>query len=132
VLALYLEGRVYQQKGMYPQAIADFLRAYALSGGIPMTVMALGSAYALSGDRTQARRQLSKLEELSRRRYLSAVYPMAVCAMLGDNEQAFKWLQKAYNDRSNYLVYLSKEPGMESFQSDPRFTSIMSQIGVPS
>jgi len=131
VLALYFEGRIYEQKGLYAEAIADFRRAETLSGGFPMILMALGTAYALSGDRTQAEQQLNKLEDLSRQRYISAVYPMAVCAMIGDNEQAVKWLHKAYNDRSDYLVYILREPGIENFQCDPRFKSIMHQIGVP-
>lgn len=130
LLALYVEGRVYEQKRMFSEAIEVFQRAKTLSGGIPMTLMALGTAYALSGDKIQAERILEELQALSKGRYLSALYPMAVCVTLGDMEQALQWLQRAFEERSDYLVYLAIEPGFDNLRADPRFSAIMRQIGL--
>jgi eukaryotic-like serine/threonine-protein kinase len=131
-LALYIEGRIYEEKKMYPEAIKIFQRAKDLSGGIPLTLMALGTAYALAGERSKAQRELDELEALAGKRYISSLYPMAICACLGDLDQAFEWFQRAYEERSDYLVYVAIEPGLESIQSDLRFQAVMGKIRLPS
>jgi TolB-like protein/Tfp pilus assembly protein PilF len=131
IFATYFEGRYFELKGMYAEAIEAFQKVKGLTGGIPMTLMALGHAYALAGDKIQAQVELDHLEALSKTRYFSGFYPLAICAALGDTEQAFKWFQQAFEDRSDYLVYFAKEPGFEIIQKDPRFETVMRKIGLP-
>ena len=54
-----------------------------------------------------------------------------VYAGLGDRERAFEWLEKAYDERSNRLAYLGREPGWTSLHPDPRFAALLSRIGLP-
>jgi hypothetical protein len=50
---------------------------------------------------------------------------------LGDTNQALTWLERAYQERSDYLVYLKVEPMADSLRSDPRFQDLLHRIGLP-
>ena len=49
---------------------------------------------------------------------------------LGDKDQAFKWLNKAYDDRSAWLTGLKLEPMLDSLRSDPRFEDLLLRVGL--
>ncbi len=53
-------------------------------------------------------------------------------AALGEKDLAFEWLQKAYEDRSGWLVYLKIDPMFDPLRSDPRFTDLLRRVGLPS
>ena len=56
-------------------------------------------------------------------------YDFAVIfAGLGEKDKALEWLQKSYEDRSAYLVYLNVEPIWDSLRSDPRFTDLLQRM----
>jgi serine/threonine protein kinase/TolB-like protein/Tfp pilus assembly protein PilF len=129
-LAYYFRGRVYERKGMFPQAIAEFRRASTLYPGNPTLMMGLGAVYALSGDKAQARSYLSALMELSKKRYVPAVYMVGIAAGLNDKDEAFRWLDQAAEDRCDYVIYLGHEPGVDNLRSDPRFPAFMHRIGL--
>jgi hypothetical protein len=50
---------------------------------------------------------------------------------LGDKEKAFEWLQRAYEERSAFLVYMKWEPRLDPLRSDPRFQHLQRQVGLP-
>ncbi|HXJ96526.1 MAG TPA: protein kinase [Terriglobia bacterium] len=129
-VAYYFRGRAYEQKGMLPEALADFRKAMSLYPGSPTLMMALGHASALAGDKPQAQELLADLETLSRRKYVPAVYMVGIAAGLDDKNEAFRWLNKAVQDRCDYVVYLKHEPGLDNLRSDPRFPEILRQIGL--
>ena len=59
-------------------------------------------------------------------------YVAAVHAGLGDKDQAFAWLDRAYNERSSMLaLYLTNDPRMDTLRSDPRFAEFVRRIGLP-
>jgi len=126
-LAHYIQGRAYEQKGMFVEAIAEFQRASSFSGGSPITISALGHAYAVSGKRKEAGELLAQLVSLSKQRYVPAVYMMAICVGLGDNNQALSWLKQALQDRCDYVIYLQHEPGLV-LRADPGFQDLVRQI----
>jgi tetratricopeptide (TPR) repeat protein len=111
----------YEQKGLYQEAIPEFTKAVALSGGSASTVAGLGHAYAASGQRARAGEQLARLREISREKYVPALYFASLYAALGDRDQALTWLRKAVEERSDYLVYLKLDPSFDALRSDPRF-----------
>jgi TolB-like protein/Tfp pilus assembly protein PilF len=129
-LAYYFRGRAYEQKGMLPQAIAEFRRASTLFPGNPTLMMALGGAYALSGDKAQARSYLAALKNLSKERYVPAVYMVGIAAGLDDKDEAFRWLDQAVEDRCDYVIYLGHEPGLDNLRADPRFREFVHRIGL--
>jgi hypothetical protein len=49
---------------------------------------------------------------------------------LGDKDQAFFWLEKAYQDRSNYMAYLKVFPADDSLRSDPRLDNLLRRMGL--
>jgi tetratricopeptide (TPR) repeat protein len=125
-------GAAYEQKGMYEEAIAEFQKGRALSGDIPWVLMSLGYAYAVSGNRDEAQKMLSKLEELSTQ--TDVISEPGIIAViytgLGEKDQAFKWLEKAYEYRSSIMICLKVEPGWDSLRSDPRFTNLLRRVGL--
>jgi hypothetical protein len=68
---------------------------------------------------------------LSNRRYVSPYSIALIYTGLGEKEQAFAWLEKAYEDRSSLMIYLKVEPMLDSLRSDPRFTDLLHRIGLP-
>lgn len=51
---------------------------------------------------------------------------------LGEEDQAFEWLQRARDDRAFYLVFLKVEPRLDGLRSDPRFADLLRRMGIPS
>ncbi len=124
-------GFAYVQVGEYKDAISEFRRAIQLYPGSPVCIAGLGYAYAKAGQGHEARQALAQLRQLSEQRYVPALYVAAIYAGLGETEEAFEWLERAYEERSSYLVYLNLEPPFESLRSDPRFTDLLRRMNFP-
>ncbi len=125
-------GRAYEQKGRLPEAIAEFQRALELEKDNPETWSSLGHAYALSGNRVDAQKILDHLKELSAHSWVAPYNVAVIYAGLGEKDQAFAWLDRAYNDRSYYLAeYLTTDTRMDSLRSDPRFAELQRRVGLP-
>src|SRR5205814_5415345 len=114
------------------EAIAECQKAVALSGGNTSTRVVLGYAYAVSGKRNEALKVLDELSELSGRKYVSAYRLAAIYAALGDTEQAFRWLNRAYEERDGWLIWLKSDPVLDNLRSDERFTTLLGRIGLTS
>ena len=105
--AHYYLGLVYEQKGMLPKAIGELRQAVSLSGDAPRYVSALGHAYAISGQMRMAQESLALLQEQAKQRYVSVSYDIAVIyAGLTDEDQTFRYLEMAYQDRSFWMCWL--------------------------
>ncbi len=128
---LYL-GFVYEQKGMNKAAIEELSKAVALSGEgrRPVIEAALGHAYAVAGKRTEAQRVLEGLKVAAERRYISPYSIAVIYVGLGDKEQAFAWLDRAYEERDNWLIYLKVEPRLDPLRSDARFADFLRRVGL--
>ena len=74
---------------------------------------------------------LDQLEELSKSRYVSPYDRATVYAGLGEKDQAIAWLEKAYQERSDGLVFLKVEPKFDGLRSDPRFADLLRRVGFP-
>ncbi len=124
-------GRAYEEKGKYEDALAVFEKGRALSGDSPVMVMALAHAYATAGRKAEAQKVLNELRALSKKRYVPALYVAAVYGGLGDKDKAFQWLEKAFEERADHLIYLQREPMADPVRSDPRFQDLVRRIGLP-
>ncbi len=91
----------------------------------------MGRAYALAGQRDKAQKALDELREMSKQRYVSPYLIAVVYAGLGDKDQAFAWLEKAYQDRSFFLIWLNVEPRFDSLRDDSRFADVVRRVGLP-
>jgi TolB-like protein/DNA-binding winged helix-turn-helix (wHTH) protein/Tfp pilus assembly protein PilF len=139
---IYL-GAVAIQKGDLTGAIRELETADKLEdGGNFRAIAYLGYAYALAGRRTDAQNLLDRLKEGAQlsKGYVSPVlvdsyvhptHLATVYVALGRNDEAFAWLEKAYQVRSRDLLYLRDDPRFASLHSDPRFADLLRRVGLP-
>jgi len=143
-----LRGELYMQKGMYDDAVADFLigfRTKLLTGDSAETLGALKDAYRAAGMRGYWQKQLdiaaARLgDELDRARqqtpatYVSPYYLAELHARLDHKDQAFSLLQQCYENRDERLVWLKAESlrvdsSWEKIRPDPRFKDLLRRLG---
>jgi TolB-like protein/Tfp pilus assembly protein PilF len=129
-IALVNIGRAYEQMGMHRQARDAFQTILTAAPDDPAILALMGHEYAVSGDKVNADKTLAKLTEMSTRKYVPAVYFAVVYIGLNRKDEAFRWLDKAYDERCEYLVYLGSEPLADSLRGDPRFSRLLSRIGL--
>jgi TolB-like protein/DNA-binding winged helix-turn-helix (wHTH) protein/Flp pilus assembly protein TadD len=122
-------AQAYLQKKMFEPAVAQLQTAVQLSDGSPTCVANLGRAYAASGKKSEALQQLTELKSHSNATYSHGSEIATVYAALGDFDQAFLWLQKAFDERFNPGVLM--RPGFDPLRSDPRFQQIVRRVGLP-
>jgi eukaryotic-like serine/threonine-protein kinase len=120
----------YEQKGMYDEAIAGFQKAITLKAGTEGSLFGLGHVYAVSGKQGEARKVLNELKQRSGQVYVPGNGMALVYAGLGEKDQAFTWLEKAYEERSFQMQYLKVEPRWDSLRSDARFADLLRRIGL--
>ena len=122
-------GFTYTLQGKYEEAIQSFHKAKELSGDYPLSLAALSYSLAVSGGKAEAVELLHKLEEISKSRYVPALYFALIYMGLGDNDQAFHWIERGFEEHSGYLLYFKVDPKVDRLRSDPRFKEILRKIG---
>jgi eukaryotic-like serine/threonine-protein kinase len=127
-LPLYL-GYTYAAKEMYNEAINEYQEAIKLGLDTPSTQIFLGAAYANSGDRRRARAILERFQ--ASKEYVSPGDLAILYAALGEQDQAFASLEKAYEAHDPQLQYLGTDPGFDPFRSDLRFQDLLRRVGLP-
>ena len=123
-------GETYAQKREYPQAIAELQKAVEISHDSPPMLGALGNAYGLAGMKPEAEKVLAQLTEQSKKQYVSPFYIAIIYAGLHDNSQALDWLEKAYSDRSNAIIFLKVDPALDGLRSEPRFQDLLRRLAL--
>jgi TolB-like protein/Flp pilus assembly protein TadD len=127
--AFFFSGQAYEYQGRHDRAIADYRRAQALLGDTPELIASLGHAYAVSGKRDEARKRLGELLELSRVRCVDSALIAAVYGALGEHDEAFRWIEQAFEDRSGVLVHAKVEPIFDDLRQDARFPRVLQRLG---
>jgi TolB-like protein/DNA-binding winged helix-turn-helix (wHTH) protein/Flp pilus assembly protein TadD len=125
-------GKVYEQKGMYQEAIEEFTKARVLSEGNSETIASLAHAYALSGRQDAARNVLEELRRQSRSSYVPPYNLAMIYAGLGEKEQALDWLEKGYEARDVHMIFLKVDPKWDLFRTDSRFRDLLKRMGFAS
>ncbi len=121
-------GLAYQQMGMLEEARREYRKAIDLSNRSAVMLGWMGYACALSGRRDESAGILRELNDRARQKYITP-YAMALIHIgLGERDLAFEWLEKAYEDRSDVLVWLKREPGLDSLRPDPRFAALEHRV----
>jgi tetratricopeptide (TPR) repeat protein len=133
-LALYNIGLALTLQGRYDDAVDAFQRAGALWAGTGTEILAEvleAGALALSGETERARVFLEQME--LRYRTQGGVSPTSIAGMhyaLGNDEQTFVWLEKAYHERDPNLVTVTSEPWFDALRADPRFVDLRRRMGL--
>ena len=123
-------GEIYAQKGMEPLAVAEFLKVEELGGSNPSRIASLRSASRKSGLGGFWQTKIG-LDEDPTSPGFTAFDVAYDYAAIGDRDQSFRWLEKAYTDRDWRLVEVAVEPRFDSLRSDPRFQYLLRRLGLP-
>jgi DNA-binding winged helix-turn-helix (wHTH) protein/TolB-like protein/lipoprotein NlpI len=123
-------GMAYTVRRNFAAAIHEFETARKISGPDAYVDGLLGCAQALSGNIAGANEMLQELASRSHDEYVPAFSIAIVYVGLGNRDRALDWLEKAYQDRSVYMVYLKTDPILDSLRSDPRFISLLHRMAL--
>lgn len=127
-IAHQLLGHAYLQQGEHSEAIAAMRRAAELSG--PRDSAQLAFIYGATGRPAEARRILRRLLDSAPQRYLPPFHIAMAYAGLGDADEAFRWLETAYDERASFMDGLAVTMGFDAIRSDPRFDRLLRRMGL--
>jgi len=128
-----LLGATYLSKGMYKEAVTEMQKGVDLDNTAerwdrhPM----LAYAYAMAGNRDEALKILDEQKELAKPPGYISPYNFAIIYTgLGDKDRAFEWLEKGYEQRTQYVYRVKREPMFDSLRSDPRYAELLRKMNL--
>ncbi len=125
-------GWVYLHGGKQDDAIREFQNALALAGTADTDLqLDLGFAYAVSGRPDEAKKLLANLQLLHQQGIVPAASLATLYGALGESNEAFVWLERAYRERDPQLTYLKAGRRFEPLRKDPRFGEFVRRVGLP-
>jgi serine/threonine protein kinase/Flp pilus assembly protein TadD len=120
-------GLTYVQKSMYKEGIAELERAVAISPS-NISLAYLGYGYAAAGRRPEAQKVLDQLNEVSKQKYVPPFHRAIICVGLGEKDQAFEWLEKAYEE--HFMIAIKVNRAFDPLRSDPRFQDLLRRMNL--
>ena len=123
-------GWSYRGKKMYPEAIAALERALVHSQRDPV-LASLASVYGLAGRKREAMKLIDELKERSRQHHVSASLFAEAYTGLGEKDEAMTWLERAYEEHDQWMVYIKAYPGWDALRSEPRFQALVRRMNFP-
>ncbi len=121
-------GNVLAHLGRHREALVALDQAHRLSGGQPIVLAAEGYVQGRSKNHVLARAYVDKLETAASRQYVPAYFLALVHLGLDDRNEAFRWLERAFEERSGWMARLKVEPWMDELRGDPRFAALMQRV----
>ncbi|HVS20231.1 MAG TPA: protein kinase [Pyrinomonadaceae bacterium] len=129
-LAHYTLGWASLQLHDFKTGIAELEKARALEDK-PWIVGTLAYGYALSGNRTAALKLIAELHEQAKHRHVTPYWLAMTSIALGDKDDAFKWLEQSYEERSFWLIFLKMDAAVDPLRDDPRFKDLLKRLRFP-
>ena len=129
-LARCYMGILYNNKGMYKEAIPEFQKAIETTGGLSWAFGYLGYAYAMLGQKDEAEKIIHALEERSKEEYIRSTTWSLMYYALGDIDKSFESLEKAMDERDPIMPYIKVLPGFDIFRPDPRFQALLKKMNL--
>lgn len=125
------QGWCHLELGNFEAAIDAWRRTAELMENLALVRAMLGVTFARAGRDVEARQILVELVEQSGSAWVSP-YPLALlCAALGQKDDAFEWLDRAYEGRNNWLPFLRIDPCIDPLRGDPRLDTLIERVGLP-
>jgi serine/threonine protein kinase/TolB-like protein/Tfp pilus assembly protein PilF len=124
-------SKAYGSRGLYPEAMSEAQQAATYSGRAPRYVAGVGDALAAAGKRAEAQSIIDELVRSSKSGHVSPFYIAEVYSTLGERDQAFEGLEKAYQLRDDELVWILIDPSFDNIRSDPRYADLLRRMGLP-
>ncbi|HEV2860837.1 MAG TPA: protein kinase [Pyrinomonadaceae bacterium] len=125
-------GYVLAQAGRAEGAIEEFRQALALDKESVSALSGLGYAYGAAGRKAEAAKVIADLKEQAATRYVSPYQLAVVYAGMGERAQALAHLEKAADERYNWLAFVGVEPQFDTLRADPRFAALLKRVGLKS
>ena len=123
-------GTSYAAEGKYEQAIEASQKASTLSNNDPTRLVGLGRAYALAGRKADALRVLEQLRQTTGRMYVPPYFFATIYGDLGERDEAFRWLDKGFEEGDQYLPWLKVDSAIDPLRSDSRFQPLLVRLGL--
>jgi serine/threonine protein kinase/Tfp pilus assembly protein PilF len=130
-VAHWILGLVYRKTDRNEMAIVEGEKGVATSGGSPLMQAALAQTYGMANKIEEAREILERLTLLAKQQYVASYFLAGIHIGLGENTQAIEYLERAYEEKSHWLIYLHLDPGMDNLRGEPRFINLLGRIGLP-
>jgi Tfp pilus assembly protein PilF len=111
-------------------AVPVLEKAVSISNGSPAATGVLIRAYAHAGRRSDALRLLTELKQRQKTGYVPAGAFVNAYLGLGQNDEAFSWLEQAFKEKSNILQFLKTHPFFDPIRNDPRFADLVRRVGL--
>ncbi|HSY65144.1 MAG TPA: protein kinase [Terriglobales bacterium] len=124
-------SKAYGSRGLYPEAMSEAQQAASYSGRAPRYVAGVGDALAAAGKSAEAHNIIDELVRSSKSGNVSPFYIAEVYSTLGERDQAFQWLEKAYQLRDDELCWILIDPSLDNIRSDPRYADLRRRMGLP-
>ena len=121
---LYL-GMAYVEKGAFEEAIASLRKSSSAPDSPATSTLELAYALARAGQAGQARNMVRRILEERRQTYVPALWIARIYTALNDKESAYRWLAKAYDERSPQMAFLKVDPRLDPLRPDARFQDLL-------
>ena len=130
-IANHFLGESHRLAGDYEEAIAYGRTAVELSGRHPRALGQYGVALVSGGEREVATNVYDELVARSRSEHGAPVYVAGLCAALGKMDEAFQFLERAYETRDSWCIHLRAAPLVDPLRADPRFQALLRRMNFP-
>jgi tetratricopeptide (TPR) repeat protein len=128
----YNLGVGYEGTGKLLEAISEYQKAIEISNGDHDATASLAHAFAVIGRRAEARKILHDFARKSKSAYVSPYMIATIYAGLGEKDEAFAFLEKAYQERSlDISWHLKADLRIDNLRSDPLFQDLVRRVGYP-
>ena len=125
-------ARSLEHLGRPDEAVDEFVRGTAGSDGLPRPSSGLAILYARAGRLEEARATLQAVQEMAQKQFVSPYGIASYYAVIGDNDRALDWLEKAYSERDGTLVWLKVHPRLDGLRGEPRFRDLLARLRLDS
>lgn len=128
-LGYLFQGQVLRQQGKYTEALTVFEIALRLAGNHPTVLAEIGNVRALMKDGPKALEVIDKLSEIGSATYVSPYLMAHIYLGLSDREKMFEWLERTYQDRGAYLIFLTSDPIYDDLSAEHKFLGLVQRVG---
>jgi TolB-like protein/DNA-binding winged helix-turn-helix (wHTH) protein len=126
--------QAYRQKEMYPEALAAWERwklDHPAQIRNPYLLAVRASIYGLQGRKQEAEALIDEMKEAARHQYVSGCFFAEAYVGLGQKDEAITWLERAYEEHDQSMVYIASYPGLDPLRSEPRFRALLRRMNFP-
>ncbi|HVE55311.1 MAG TPA: protein kinase [Pyrinomonadaceae bacterium] len=112
----------------YDEAEEITRKSVEQTGSLSLPLYAYGYVLAVRGKQTEARAIVREIRERREKQYLPAVYLSLIYTELGETDAAFEWLEKSFEEREFWAIWLPLDPRFDELKKDPRYNDLINKL----